>query len=58
MLENFNPLINLFLFVPDSQVLVPQLLSFDNGANKDGYESWDSKEALEALHCLCSYNRC
>ena len=33
MLENFNPLINLFLFVPDSQVLVPQLLSFDNGAD-------------------------
>ena len=28
-----NPLINLFLFVSDSQVLVPQLLSFDNGTN-------------------------
>ena len=33
MLENFNPLINLFLFVPGPQVLVPQLLSLDNGAN-------------------------
>ena len=33
MLENFNPLINLFLFVPGSHVLVPQLLSFDNGTN-------------------------
>ena len=26
MLENFNPLINLFLFVPEPHVLVPQLL--------------------------------